>query len=273
VKIAVTGGSGFIGSATIEAAVARGHEAWPVDRVDGYDVQLKGSLGLGLRDADAVIHLAGLLGTSELFDTPHEAVDINIHGTLNVLQWCRENSAAYVGITMPPVFPSVYTATKVCAQRLATAWHRAYGVPVSHVRAFNAHGAGQAHGPGHPQKILPTFASAAWANEPIPVWGDGSQTVDLIHSSDVGLMLVDAITSGGSDDVFDAGTGVPLTVRKVAEFILGETGSTAGIEFLPMRNGETPTHIVAQGDGWDLLDWRPILDWSQVVDTIYAYKP
>jgi len=76
---------------------------------------------------------------------------------------------------------------------MATAWHHAYDVGVSHVRAYNAYGPGQAYGPGHPQKILPTFARAAWEGRPIPIWGDGEQTVDLVHSDDVARMLVDAL--------------------------------------------------------------------------------
>lgn len=267
-KIAVTGGSGFLGQAAARAARAAGHEVWPFDRSDGNDVL--GSLG-GLSGADTVIHLAGLLGTSELFEDPEGAIQVNITGTLRVLQWCRENGAQFTGITMPQVFPSVYTATKVCAQRLASAWHLAYGVPVSHVRAFNVYGPGQAHGPGHPQKILPTFARAGWENKPLPVWGDGLQTMDLVDADDVGQMLIEA-THFGDDEVFDAGTGTPVTVNEFARFVIGVTGSTAGIDHLPMRIGEQSTEIVARGEGWNRLDWHPLLSWPRVRAAIESYR-
>jgi UDP-glucose 4-epimerase len=191
---------------------------------------------------------------------------------LRILQWCRANGAGYVTITMPPAFPSVYTATKLCADRLASAWHLAYGVPVSRVRAFNAYGAGQKHGLDHPQKILPTFATEAWAGRPLPVWGDGEQTVDLVHVDDVGRMLVDACAHG-DDPVFDAGTGTAVTVNELADFVLTHTRSKAGIQYLPMRAGEIPTHIVATGDGWDRLDWRPELDWGAIAAAIDSYRP
>jgi UDP-glucose 4-epimerase len=267
-RIAVSGGSGFIGRATITAAENAGNDVWSFDRADGNDVL--GDLA-ALSGADTVIHLAGVLGTSELFDNPEWAVEVNIKGTLRILEWCRANGAGYVGITMPPVFPSVYTATKVCAQSLATNWHRAFGVPVSHVRAFNAYGPGQAHGPGHPQKIVPTFARAAWTGRPVPVWGDGTQTVDLVHADDVGRMLVDA-AGHGDDAVFDAGTGEAVTVNEVAEVVLGITGSSAGVEYLPMRTGEEATTVVAKGEGWDRLDWRPVMDWQRLDDTIGWYR-
>jgi UDP-glucose 4-epimerase len=267
-KIAITGGSGFLGQAAIRAAENAGHDVWSFDRAHGDDIL--GSLD-NLRDADVVVHLAGMLGTSELFDAPEGAVHANVIGTLRVLQWCQDNGAAYVGISMPPVFPSVYTATKVCATRLATAWHHAYGLPVSHVRAFNAYGPGQKWGPGHPQKILPTFARAAWENRPLPIWGDGEQTMDLVHADDVGRMLTDA-AQHGDDVTFDAGTGVAVTVNELAEHVLKVTGSTAGVEHLPMRTGETPTRIVAEGDGWDRLEWKPEHDWARVTEAIEWYR-
>jgi UDP-glucose 4-epimerase len=269
VKIAITGGSGFIGRATQREAHIRGYDAWTFDRADGHDIL--GDL-TGLKNANCVIHLAGVLGTAELFDDPHTAVDVNVHGALRILEWCRDNGAGYVGITMPPVFPSVYTATKICADRLASAWHIGFGVPVSHVRAFNAYGPGQRYGPGHPQKIIPTFATLAWEGKPIPVWGDGLQTVDLVHSEDVGRMLVTACRFG-DDEVFDAGTGVALSVRDIAEFCVAYTARGSEIEYLPMRIGETPTNIVANGEGWERIPWRPEFTWERLAQVIELYKP
>lgn len=267
-RIAVTGGSGFLGQATVRAAEQAGHTAWSFDRAHGNDIL--GTLD-ALEGADTVVHLAGTLGTSELFDTPEDAVHVNVIGALRILQWCRENGAGYVGITMPPVFPSVYTATKVCADRMATAWHHAYGVPVAHVRAFNAYGPGQKYGPGHPQKVIPTFARAAWEGCPLPVWGDGEQTMDLVHTDDVARMLVEA-TGHGDDVTFDAGTGQEVTVNELAAFVLRHTGSKAGVEHLPMRRGERPTRIVAEGAGWGRLGWKPEHDWSRIAEAIDGYR-
>lgn len=270
-RVLVTGGGGFIGSATVAEIEGRGWDAVSFDRVSGDDILDADRLVAATVGVDSVIHLAGVLGTHELFDTPRMAVDANVHGTLNVLEACRVNGCGYVGITMPQVFPSIYTATKTCATRLASAYHHSHGLPVSHVRAFNAFGPGQAHGPGHPQKIVPTFAVEAWAGRPIPVWGDGTQTVDLIDVWALARLLVDAV-GHGDDVVFDGGSGVALTVNRVAEAVLELTNSTAGIGYLSMRRGEVPTHIVAEGDGWDRLDWRPTLDWDALASTVRAYR-
>jgi UDP-glucose 4-epimerase len=273
-KIAVTGGSGFIGQYVMERAAADGHRAWAFDRSDGHDV-LEDLSGLRGEDGnpDAVIHLAGILGTSELFDVAEQALKINVIGSQRVIEWCRDHGARYVGISMHSRFPSIYNATKVASREVATAYHVAFGLPVSHVRAYNAYGPGQAYGTGHPQKILPTFARLAWEGKPIPVWGDGEQSVDLVHAQDVARMLLDACYFGGNNEVFDAGTGVPVTVNEVARFVLEITGSTAGIEYLPMRIGEKPAEIKADGLGWSSLGWKPELDWDKVADTVRWYKP
>jgi UDP-glucose 4-epimerase len=222
----------------------------------GQDIRDDDDVMAAVYGCDAVIHLAGVLGTHELFDTPQLAIDVNVSGTLNVLEACKAHGAAYVGITMPPVFPSIYTATKTAATRLASAYHHTHGLPVSHVRAFNAFGAGQKHGEGHPRKIVPSFATQAWAEEPIGIWGDGEQTVDLIHVDDLGRILVRALKYG-DDETFDGGTGIPLTVNEVADLVLELTGSRAGKAYLPMRRGETPTRVVASGENWHKLDCRP----------------
>lgn len=273
-RIAITGSAGFIGAATARAAEAAGHEVIHFDRADGHDIRMPSHIERVMEGVDHVIHLAGVLGTAELFDTPRLAVDVNVSGTLNLLEICRRTGMGYTAITMPSVFPSIYTATKVCADRLATAYHYAHGLHTSRVVAFNAYGPGQKHGPGHPQKIIPTFATEAWAGRPIPVWGDGEQTVDLVHADDLGHLLVEA-TAFEDDEVFDGGTGYPMTVNRVAEYVNGVTGNTAGIKYLPMRKGETPTHIVAEGRGWDLLDEEciPQMNWKRLHETIEAYRP
>jgi UDP-glucose 4-epimerase len=269
-RIVVTGGSGFIGKSTLEWGQSVGHDMWTFDRADGHDIM--GSLE-GLKGADAVIHLAGLLGTHELFETVQDAIDVNITGAYRIMNWCLENDANYVGITMPDAFPSIYTATKIASQRLANALHHSRRLRVSHVRAFNAFGPGQKYGPGHPQKIIPTFAALGWRNDPLPVWGDGTQTVDLIHVDDIARVLV-AATALTDNQVIDAGTGVALTVNAVAEYIIHVTRSTGGIEYKPMRDGETPTHIVATGEGWDYLSAteRPVFTWGQLADTVRWYR-
>jgi UDP-glucose 4-epimerase len=253
----------------MEEAESRGWETQSLDLKSGFDVTDSMKTMSALEGFDSVIHLAGVLGTEELFDMAHKAIDVNVHGSLNVLQACQKHNVGFVGIHMPEVWANVYQATKKCSMILAEAWRRNYGVQVSTVTAFNAFGPGQKV--KGVQKILPTFAHHAWRNEPIPVWGDGSQVVDLVHTSDLARMLVDA-TQYGDGEEFDGGTGIRLSVNEVANFVLEHTNSSAGIKYLPMRKGETPTDICAKGYGWDLLGWQPQLRDEDLKSTIDWYK-
>jgi UDP-glucose 4-epimerase len=270
-KVLVTGSGGFIGSAVKRWLEKEGHEAVPYDLPA--DVRHKDFLikMTGYHNVEAVIHLAGKLGTHELFDDIDNAIDVNIKGNANVLEACRLNDMKFVGIAMPPVFKSIYTATKVAATWMASAYNQTYGVPVSHVRAFNAFGEGQHHGPGHPQKIIPTFAYNITHGLSVPVWGDGEQTVDLIYVDDLAHMLVDALKFG-DDDYFDGGTGKAVTVNETIAMVEWVAGDYAQTEYLPMRRGERPTHIVATGEGWDKLGWQPEFRPEDLERTVDYYR-
>jgi len=268
--IAVTGASGFIGRAVVKEARGRGLEVQEIDRALGVDV-LGPHLAHALDGCKAVIHLAGMLGTHELFDQAEAAVNVNVNGSIRVLDCCHRMGLRFVTITMPQIWDNVYTATKEATTRLARAWHETHGVPVSFVRAFNVFGPGQHY--GSPQKIIPTFAVRAWQCQPLPIWGDGRQLVDLVYSQDVARMLIDALEFGECE-TFDAGTGQAMTVNDVADLVIQLTDSPSKVEHLPMRRGERPgeTRTVATGEGWDLLGWHPEWDQANLATTVNWYE-
>lgn len=273
-RVVVTGGSGFIGKRVVRELQGRGHVPIVIDTSYGADVA-KLDLNLlerfGGRDAKAVIHLAGVLGTEELFEDADGAIDVNIKGTVNVLRMCEQLGMSYVGITMPQVWNNVYQATKNAAMQMALAWHQHFGVPVSHVRAFNVFGEFQKI--GKPQKIIPTFVDRTLRGEAIPVWGDGEQYVDLIYVGDVARTLVDALRFGDAS-IFDAGTGVARTVNEVARMVAHVLTPDQGpnVVHLPMRKGEHGSGVSAVGQGWEVLGYRPQFHWADFERTVRAYK-
>jgi UDP-glucose 4-epimerase len=234
--VLITGGEGFIGKHVCQLLDARGIKYDTLDRsgFPTYKVDVSGELDWLPRQYSRVIHLAGVLGTHELFDNTRQAIDVNIHGTLSVLNLCKRLEIPFTGITMDHVWVNPYETTKLAAERLARAWSREYGFPVNYVTVYNAYGEYQAVGEGHPQKIVPTFARAAWERKPMPIWGDGDQVVDLIYAGDVARLLVDRILG------VDGGYGIPFTVNEVAEMVwsLINPGTPAKVRYLPMRRGE-----------------------------------
>jgi UDP-glucose 4-epimerase len=277
VKVLITGGSGWIGSATAKLLQERGHEPISYDRRNGFNVLDVNKLDEMVAGVDHVIHLAGMLGTHELLNTPLQAVNVNVIGGMNVINACVHHDVSLTEITMPRVNPSIYAATKACAMDLALAFLDAGQLRANFVCAYNAYGPGQAYGGDHPQKILPTFASHAWAGKALPVWGDGSLWVDLVHVDDVARMLVEAMGQPGDGQVYDAGSSYPQTVVAVARAVNEWTGNDGGIDYLPPRKGERGSSTdadIAQGAGWDRLGgWRPVFDPERFHAAIDSYNP
>jgi len=278
-KVLVTGGNGFIGSHVALELERRNHELVVMDRGTDARADVRDPEAWArVAPVDAVIHMAGVLGTAELFDTPMLAVNTNIGGTINALQYCREHDARLVEIIMPDCWDNVYQATKHCAQKLATAWHRAFDIPTVSVRAFNVYGKRQAWGPGHPQKIVPTFATHAALGKPIPIWGSGYQHVDLISAEDTAKVLVAALETPGKDEVIDAGTGHRQTVFEVATNVwsAAQPDEQPILQFHPMRLGETTgmrRDTVSNCEGWGYLadEDKPTWDPAHLADVVSWY--
>ena len=247
-RVMVTGGSGFIGRYVIARLEELGCETYVYDRSLGrsFDVlDLDHLLGyVGVLQPDAIIHLAGVLGTNELWDSTDRAIDVNIKGGLNVGRAALEVGAKLVSIEQPHIWYNVYEATKLALRRMLTGLHYDQGLQVDFVTAHNAFGAGQAHGAGHPVKIVPAFSTAAWQGEPIEIWGSGYQRVNLIHAADVADALVGraVVRASRPHHEFQAGTNKLMDVIDVAnlirEYVADNGEQQVPITHKSMRRGE-----------------------------------
>lgn len=263
--ILITGGEGFIGKHLQEFLQFQDVPYLTLDSNGNPDYPWDISLDFAydMPAFSRVIHLAGLLGTHELFDQVQDAIDVNIKGTANVLELCRLQDIPFTGVTMAHVWVNPYETTKLAAERLAAAWSREYGFSANYVTVYNAFGEYQAVGPGHPQKIIPTFARAAWEQRPIPIWGDGSQIVDLVYARHVAQLLYE-------DSQYDGGYGNPLSVLDVAHMVWSHVNPDTEmlVDMMPMRRGEHPPsrHPVATMPVM-AMNWveflRQTIDWYE----------
>lgn len=234
-RVLITGGEGFLGRHLQRYYDEKGvhYDTMDIEGNPTYRFDIIRDIPVSIGKYNKVVHFAGVLGTHELFRDINKAIDVNIRGAVSVLEFCRRTGTSFHGITMNHVWVNPYETTKLAAERLAEAWGREYGFPVKYTTVYNAYGEGQAHGPGHPQKIIPTFATRAWNNEPIPIWGDGSQQIDLIYAGQIAKIF-------GDDLDVDGGLGVIFTVKEVAQLVWTYAGhdSEVKLNHLPMRRGE-----------------------------------
>jgi nucleoside-diphosphate-sugar epimerase len=291
VRVLVTGGNGFIGSAVVHELIKRhhipiifDHQRHPTgaaitvhprtigearshdgggrgdqvvaERIHG-DVRNQGLVAETVSLTDAVVHLAAKLGTQETIADPRPALTTNVIGSLNVFEAVavRQVPAVYVAVGNHWM-NNPYSISKTCAERLALMFNAERGTRIAVVRALNAYGPGQKEAPV--RKIIPNFVLPALRGEAVTIYGDGTQVMDMIHVRDVATILVDAmlLDHGAFDRAFEAGTGRHTTVNEVAGMVIAAVGA-GRIQHVPMRPGETPhSTVVAHPEtlaplGWD----------------------
>lgn len=282
--ILVTGGTGFIGSYVVDRLARDGHNVTvlsrnhasqpdPRPRVTNFwgDIRDETSVFEAMAHVDGFIHLAGVLGTQETIQNPRPAVDTNILGGLNVLEAAARYDVPGVNIAVGNFWENnPYSITKNSVERFADMYNKYRGTRIAVVRAMNAYGPRQSvaapYGTSKVRKIMPSFIHKALNGDPIEVYGDGTQIMDMVYVTDVADILVDALYLAqesipyteplpGFDDrhitsypVFEAGTGVRTSVIEIAREVLNATRDHTlvvpgqkRIVNLPMRPGETGT--------------------------------
>jgi UDP-glucose 4-epimerase len=247
-RVLVTGGAGFIGTGVCAELRSRGHEPVIFGRTQRPDTEsILGdtrdpvAVTEAIAHTDACIHLAGVLGTAETIWNPYPAVETNILGGINVLEACSQYQVPLVNIAVGNHFEnSPYAITKTTVERFVKMYAQYRDLPACSVRTFNVYGPGQSvaqpYGSSRVRKIIPSFIARALHGEPVQVYGDGSQVMNC---------LVTALEKGPRNgQVHNAGTGRRTTVKEIAvaaqHEVQRQAGMMAPVEFLPMRQGETP---------------------------------
>ncbi len=258
-KVLVTGGSGFIGGHVVDKLIEQGHQVSIFDRFNtkahrddvAYflgDVKDRDAVFEAVYKHDAVINLAGLLGTAETINTPAPSVEVNILGALNIFDACRLHGRRGVQIAVGNWFMNnSYAITKYTAERFAFMYNKEHGTKIAVVRGLNAYGERQKHRPV--RKIVPNLVVPALLNKPITIYGDGTQIMDMIYVGDMADILIRAALDdhGNYSAVMEAGMGDDITINQLAEMAVRLAGSSSEIRHVQMRAGETERSIV-KGD-------------------------
>lgn len=274
-RVLVTGGSGFIGSNIVRRLLELEHEAVVLDDLSsGFaenlvpgvpffeaDVRDGAAVAAALEDCDVVLHLAASVGNARSIDDPVKDSQINVIGTLNVLEAARRqglrrivfsSSAGIFGElkTLPidedhPQDPdSPYGASKLAAEKMCLVYNKLYGMHNVCLRYFNVYGVNQrydAYG-----NVIPIFADRILRGVPMTIFGDGEQTRDFVNARDVAAANIAAATAGDDvDGPFNVGSGTRVTINDLAALMQRAAGREVGLEYAPPRKGDVRDSLAA----------------------------
>ena len=310
-RVFITGGAGFIGSHLADHYVATGHEVTILDNfstgsksniahldgkvtiVDGdiRNIELVESL---TQESDLVLHMAAALGVNTILESPLESMSTNITGSEVVLnaaakfnkriiiastseiygknpkQPLSETDDRVVGA--PQKIRWTYSDAKAIEEAMAFALHQEKNLPVTTVRLFNTVGPRQT---GRYGMVVPRFVYAALKNEPITIYGDGTQSRVFCHVADVvQAIAIMAATDSTIGDVYNLGGTGEVTIKQLADQVLAVTGSQSQVTYTPYSEAYPPGFEDIQRRVPDIskikaaVNWMPTMDLKQIISDI-----
>ncbi|GIK83885.1 MAG: UDP-glucose 4-epimerase GalE [Patescibacteria group bacterium] len=283
-KIIVTGGSGFLGTHMIRALQIAGHQIKNIDIKPSKDSNVETVIAdildtkrmrEEIRDADAVLHFAGLIEAGESVKHPQRFVDVNISGTVSVLEAMRENgiktilfssSAAVYGEPQHipikendrtiPINP--YGMTKLAMEGLISSYVQAHGFTGVALRYFNLYGPEEHHEPE--SHAMPRFIKQIYNDQEVTVYGSGEHQRDYIHVRDIVdahmKSLEFALKNPRQYHYFNLSTEKPTTVLEIAHEVERVLGKKANIVHMPERPGDPLVLYASAQKARDILGWH-----------------
>ena len=288
----VTGGAGFIGSHVCEALIARGDRVRILDnfatgkrdtaqRLQGSGIEfVEGDIRSyhivrdAVRDVEVIIHLAALPSVPRSIKDPITTNEVNVGGTLNVLNAAREGGVARVVFAssssvygsnaqlpksedMMPQPISPYAVSKLAGEKYCQTFTRSYGLETVSLRYFNVFGPRQ-----DPQSayaaFIPKCLLALRSGTRFVIDGDGSQSRDFTYVSNVvqaNLRALEAENVGG--EVFNVACGDSLSVIEVVQHLQKMTGCMGNVVHGPGRVGDVPHSLADISHAQELLGYEP----------------
>lgn len=306
----VTGGAGFIGSYLVEYLLEQGvhpriYDNFTTGSLDNLrsrlsdieviegDIRDYDSLVKAAKGSEVVFHLAALTSVSQSVNEPLLTHEVDVTGTLNVL-WAAvkvnaarvvlSSSCAIYGDTCTPPIQeselplpkSPYAASKQALEAFAHSFYYSYQLETVCLRYFNAYGRRQKANSDYAAAI-PRFIECYKAKRRPQVYGDGLQTRDFIHASDIARANFEAALVTGpvlnQHRVLNIGTGVGTSILDLLEAIAEQAGYTLEPEFQPARPGEIRNSWADCSLSKALLNFEAQVDLKAGIQHMYWVEP
>jgi UDP-glucuronate 4-epimerase len=298
-RIIITGAAGFIGSTLTDALLKKGLKVMGIDNFDPfYDRSIKEeNISSALQDSgfqfregdirdcefldkclsefkpDVIMHLAAKAGVGPSLNNSWEYYNVNVMGTLNVLEMVRKNdvkkmifaSSSSVYGNNPKIpfsesdtvdFPiSPYAASKKAGELLCYTYHHLYQISVLCLRFFTVYGPRQ-----RPDLAIHKFVKGILNNDTISLYGDGSTKRDYTHVDDIVEGITSAIENLRGYDIINLGGSQAVSLIDLVSIIEKYTLRKAVLEYLPLKDGDVIQTFADINKAREILCFNPKVD-------------
>ncbi len=294
--ILVTGGAGFIGRWVVKKLLSEGHIVSVLDDFSNGSLEnldeCKGNQNLSINrgdiknisaidqiftnSIDICIHLAASIVVQESIDNPVKTFHNDVVGTFNLLEKARKWGSKFVFMSTCMVYDtsqtaagalreispvkaaSPYAGSKLAGEHLVLSYYHAYGLPVTILRPFNTYGPFQkSSGEGG---VVPIFIHNEREGKDLLIYGDGTQTRDLLYVEDCADFVVRSAFSPSADgEIINAGTGRDITINDLAVLICRDESRIRHVEHIHPQS-EIAKLVCDSSKAEKLLGWKAKTD-------------
>lgn len=303
-KVLISGANGSVGSYLCEELLSHGYDVRAmvhyrdsnIDHLKDRLEIVRGDIRCGEEAREAiegcqqVYHLAALIHVDHSRKYPRLYYEVNVKGTMNMLEAAHREGTEFLHMSSCEIIGdtsavkkadesymgrqplSPYASSKLAAEGYCWTYGYAYDMRVNVARGFNLTGPRQRR--GMKGAVIPIFVDRVMRGLPPRIYGDGEQVRDYIDVRDLvrGLRLY--MESGLRGELIHFCSGVPTSIKQLAELVIEEAGVDLVPEYVEARPGELRWSVGDNGKAYRLLGWRPTIPLRQTIsDLIEAWKP
>ncbi|MGG1246311.1 dTDP-glucose 4,6-dehydratase [Bacillus spizizenii] len=292
-KVLVTGGAGFIGRWVVKKLLEDRHQVWVLDDLSngrleniedlrndpGFIEFIHGDIkdvktleDLFLKKFDICYHLGASINVQDSIDDPKTTFENDTIGTFHILELCKKHNVKVVFMSTcmvydraafaegiketDPIKPaSPYAGSKIAAENMVLSYYHAYGLPAVVIRPFNTYGPYQKT--GGEGGVVAIFIKNKLDGKKLHIYGDGTQTRDLLYVEDCADFVVQAgYSPKANGEIINAGLGRDISINELAELIIGDKQKIHHVEHIHPQS-EIPKLLCNYEKAKKLLNWSP----------------
>ncbi|MGB9698689.1 MAG: GDP-mannose 4,6-dehydratase [Thermodesulfobacteriota bacterium] len=309
-NVLVTGGAGFIGSHLVDRLLAEGHQVICLDNFDDfYDpAQKRRNLAEAMKDPnfrlfvgdlreseklkeifaaeriDQVVHLAARAGVRPSIRDPFLYAEVNIRGTLNLLETCRQfkvrkfifasSSSVYGNNPKTPFSEedradnpiSPYAATKKAGELLCYTYHHLYDFDIACLRYFTVYGPRQ-----RPEMAIHYFSRLIYEGQKVPIFGDGNTRRDYTYIDDALQATMAALKREHGYEIYNVGESRTISLLELVHALEERLGKKANLEFRPAQPGDVTITFADIRKAQKMLNYSPHTKIEEGLDRFVAW--